>query len=241
MDWKRQFTGRHALFTVLFAVVVLAADQIKVFDVLGAQGQYFTLFQFFGPIAGGILGPVLGVAAVLLSQSASFVVLGKDATLLNLFRLMPMLFAAYYFASYKNKASTATWLVPVAAIALFAVHPVGQQAWFFTAFWLIPLAAIALPENLLLRSLGSSFTAHAVGSVVWLYALPSTAAFWTALIPVVVMERLLFAGGISASFVAANTLLSKFEQWLPSDIIAVDYRYVLGAQPTGAAAENRRR
>ncbi len=229
-----EFTRKHTVFVALFGVLVLLSDQVKVFTLWGAAGQYFTLFQLFGPIAGGFLGPALGVASVLLAEVASFAWLGKETTAVNILRLLPMLFAAYYFASWKNKKSRITWLVPIAAIALFVVHPVGQQAWYYALYWTIPLVAVLLPENLLLRSLGASFTAHAIGGIIWLYSFPTSPGFWTALIPVVAFERLLFAGGIAVSFVAMNTLLAKVESMLPEEIVAIDYRYALGANPAAA-------
>jgi hypothetical protein len=116
-------------------------------------------------------------------------------------------------------------------MAPFIIHPVGAQAWYYSLYWLIPVAASLLPENLLLRSLGATFTAHAVGGVIWLYTLPSTPGFWTALIPVVAFERIVFAAGIAASFVVFNTVLHKLENRVPQDVVAIDYRYALGARP----------
>lgn len=232
-----EFTKKHAVFAALFGVLVLLADQVKVFSVWGAAGQYFTLFQFFGPIAGGFLGPAVGVASVLLAEIASFIWLGKETTTLNVLRLLPMLFAAYYFASWKNKNNKLAFAVPLAAISLFILHPVGQQAWYYALYWTIPLVAVLLPENLFLRSLGASFTAHSVGGIIWLYFVPTDAAFWTALVPIVAFERLLFAGGIAASFVAMNTLLAKVESMLPEEVVAIDYRYALGGKPAPLAGK----
>ncbi len=64
-------------------------------------------------------------------------------------------------------------------------------------------------KNLFLNSLGATFTAHAVGSVIYLYAFGLTPAIWLALIPVVFLERGFFAVGIFASYLAMNTVLSK--------------------------------
>jgi hypothetical protein len=51
-------------------------------------------------------------------------------------------------------------------------------------------------KNIFFTSLGSTFTAHAVGSVIWLYTIPMTAGMWLALIPIVALERLCFATGM---------------------------------------------
>ena len=209
MKVENVLSAKGLAFLLLFTAVALVASSINFSQVLGgAPNQSFTLFQFMGPIAGGFLGAGAGVLSVLLA---------------------PMLFAAFYFAKYaKGKLIQA--VVPLACMALFIMHPVGSQAWFYSLYWLIPAIVLFLPENLFARSLGSTFTAHSIGSVIWLYAFPSTAAFWVALIPVVAFERLLFASGISVSYVAFNTVLSRVEAVAKSGIVSIDRRYVLLAQ-----------
>lgn len=82
-------------------------------------------------------------------------------------------------------------------MAAFIAHPVGSQAFLYSFYWLIPVAIYLMGRNsLFAQALGSTFTAHAVGSVIWLYANPMTPEIWLALIPVVLVERLVFASGI---------------------------------------------
>ncbi|MFA6328466.1 MAG: hypothetical protein WCY41_03400, partial [Candidatus Micrarchaeia archaeon] len=150
----------------------------------------------------------------------------KELNVLNILRLAPMLFAAVYFAKYA-RGKFAGAAVSLACMVAFIAHPIGAQAWIYSLYWLIPAIALALPEHLFLRSLGSTFTAHAIGSVVWLYAFPSTAVFWLALIPVVAFERLLFASGISISYVAMNALFARVEAIAKSGFVLVDRRYAL--------------
>ncbi|MBI2652128.1 hypothetical protein HYX00_01570, partial [Candidatus Woesearchaeota archaeon] len=52
-------------------------------------------------------------------------------------------------------------------------------------------------------------------------------ALWIGLIPVVIVERLSFAGGISLSFVLFNTLLDKLDARTKSEYVNVDKRHVL--------------
>jgi len=215
---------KKTAFIVVFVVAGLLASRINFSAVLGAPNQSFTLFQFFAPSAGGLLSGVLGFAVVLAASLVDFVFAGKEATLLNLVRLLPLAFAALYFATASKRRgskSLGVLAVPLAAIALFLLHPVGQQAWLFAAlFWSVPvLARLFAPENLLAKSLGATFTAHAVGSVAWLYLVPTTPSFWLALIPVVVYERGLFAAGTAVSYVAANALFSRLSApaWLRID------------------------
>jgi hypothetical protein len=230
MKVENVLSAKGLLFLLLFTAVALVASSINFSQVLGgAPNQSFTLFQFMGPIAGGFLGAGAGVLSVLLAQVVSFIWLGKAVDLVNMLRLAPMLFAAFYFAKY-SKGKLVQAAVPLACMALFIAHPVGQQAWVYSLYWLIPAIVLFLPERLFLRSLGSTFTAHSIGSIVWLYAFPSTAAFWLALIPVVAFERFLFASGISASYVAFNTLLSRVDAVAKSGLVAIDRRYALFAQ-----------
>lgn len=213
-------------FIALFTALAAIASNINFSQALGAPNQTFTFFQFFGPIAGGFLGAGAGILSVLLAQVVSFVLLGKSIELINILRLAPMLFAALYFAKY-SKGKLAQAAVPLICMALFILHPIGSQAWYYSLYWLIPAIALMLPEHLFLRSLGSTFTAHAIGGIIWLYFVPTTPAFWVALIPIVAFERFLFAAGISVSYISFNTLFARVEAIAKSGIMSIDRRYVL--------------
>ncbi len=218
--------GKKIGFLLLFALAAFLADQIKVASLVGASNQFFTLFQLVGPIAGAFLGPIIGVAAVLLAQVANFFLLGKQADLITILRFTPMLFAAYYFASSKRF----DWViaVPIAAMAAFMLHPIGSQVWYFSLYWLIPIAArLIAPNNLLAKSLGATFTAHAVGGALWIYATDMNASAWNALIPVVAIERFSFAIGIALAYVAFNTILDLAYDKLPQGIVSVNKKYSL--------------
>ena len=233
-------------FVALFSLLALVASNVNFSPILGgASNQSFTFFQFMGPIASGFLGAGAGVLAVLLAQVVSFVYLGQSISPINILLLAPMLFAALYFANYAKGVSGASAgkaaqrislgrLAPAAVslvcMALFIAHPVGQQVWYYSLYWLVPAIVLALPENLLLRSYGSTFTAHAIGSTIFLYLVPSAPALWIALIPVVAFERTMFALGITGSYFAFNTVLSKVEAVAKSGMVSIDRRYVLFAQ-----------
>jgi len=221
-------SARGLGFVLLFSAAALFASGINFSQALGAPNQTFTLFQFMGPIAGGFLGAGAGVLSVLLAQAISFVLMGKEIELINVLRLLPMLFAALYFAKY-SKGKLTQAIVPLACMALFIAHPIGQQAWVYSLYWLIPVIVLVLPENLFLRSLGSTFTAHAIGGIIWLYFIPTNPAFWMALIPIVAFERTLFALGITGSYYAFNTVLAKAEAAAKSGVLSIDRRYVLMA------------
>jgi hypothetical protein len=227
MKIENVLSAKGLAFVMLFSLLVLAANQVNFSPILGgATNQSFTLFQLMGPVAGGFLGAGVGALSVLLAEVVSFAWLGKSINLLNIALLTPMLAATAYFALY-SRGKFAGALVSLACMVAFIAHPVGGQAWIYSLYWLIPAIALALPEHLFLRSLGSTFTAHSIGSVIWLYAFPSTPAFWLALIPVVAFERFMFASGISVSYVAMNALFARVEAVAKSGMVFVDRRYAV--------------
>ena len=126
-------------------------------------------------------------------------------------------------------------LVPLLAIGLFVLHPVGREVWFFSLYWLIPIVISVLPatysQNLVLKSFGATFTAHAVGGALWVWTVPMTAAAWVTLIPIVAFERSLFALGIAGSYIAVNSVLDyvveKFKVALPSSVLFLNEKWAL--------------
>lgn len=230
MEFKN--TQKKVFFIILFFVLVLLANKVNFSTVVGADKQYFTLFQFFGPIAGAFLGTLYGVLTVFFSQLADFFIVGKEWNYLNLLRLLPMLFAAYYFGSRKRAWSVA---VPLVCTGLFLLHPLGREAGIYTLFWLIPVLGKLLPEKLpgklFFRSFGATFTAHAIGSVIWVYTVPMTASQWITLIPVTAYERFLFGMGIAGSYVLMTTVLDYLvEKWkleIPFSVLFLEKKYSL--------------
>ncbi len=108
------------------------------------------------------------------------------------------------------------------------LNPAGRAAWFYSLFWLIPVACYFLQNKFLLaKSLGATFTAHAVGGALWIYAFPLPKTVWLALIPVTAMERSLFAIGIAATYLIFNNVLNYLvrKQWIKYGFL-VNPRYV---------------
>ncbi|OIO21307.1 hypothetical protein COV61_02760 [Candidatus Micrarchaeota archaeon CG11_big_fil_rev_8_21_14_0_20_47_5] len=223
---------KETVFILVFSLAALIASQVNFSPLLGAQNQSFTFFQFFGPMAGGFLGIAGGAASVLIAQLAGFLLAGNEFSLFNALRFLPMILAAAYFARNGGKAigksALALSAIPILCMALFILHPIGGQVWYYSLYWLIPaLMLVLFPGRLIARSLGSTFSAHAAGSVAFLYLLPSTPALWLTLIPIVAFERGLFAGGIAVSYVVANTLLEKLSAKLDLTALAIDKSYCL--------------
>lgn len=242
MKLNELFTVKKIAFVLLFAVLSFIGSHFNFSSLVGAENQFFTYFQFFGPMTGAFLGPVFGVLAVFISQIANSILSGKTFDLISIARLFPMLFAVAYFAfagkgftKMTLKSKVLSMAVPLIAMTIFITHPVAGQAWYYSLFWLIPIIALFFSKNLFMRSLGATFTAHAVGGTIWLLTIPMPAEAWTLLIPVVVVERLIFALGISVSFIAMNSILARIESVAKSQEVFIDYRYVFGKTKAAAS------
>lgn len=203
-----QAVREKLLFLVIFTLVGFVTLQIP-FNKLAGSNVSFTLFDFFAPMAGAFLGPIFGIASVLTVSATNNLIKDVSWSTGTIIRLFPTLFAVYYFATISKK-STGKWIlvVPMLSIIAFLAHPVGRQVFYYPLmFWLIPLVAYKFRGNLLLKSLGATFTAHSVGGAAWIWAFNLPANVWNGLIPIVIAERLLFAVGISASFIVIKYTL----------------------------------
>lgn len=198
---------KKLLFLVLFTVVGFVGLQVPFNKLLGSNVS-FTLFDFFAPIAGAFLGPVFGIISVFSVMITNNLIKDVPWTAGTIIRLFPTLFAVFYFASVSKKEGKWILAVPVLAIIAFLAHPNGRQVPYYTLFWVIPLIAYKFKNNLWIKSLGATFTAHSVGGAAWIWAFNLPATVWNSLIPVVISERLLFATGIAVSFIIMKHTLA---------------------------------
>jgi len=195
---------RKILFSIIFTILGLVAFQISIDHIIGST-QNFTLFEFLAPIGGMFLGPVLGAVSALIVYGFNIIILHKSLDLLTVALFLPPVLAAVYFG-LKNKATAI--IFPI-CITLFLLNPIGRQAWPYALIWLIPFAATFFKKKLVFNSMGATFTAHATGSIIFLYMFSLTPAIWISLIPVVFIERGLFTIGIWTSCLAFNFVLDK--------------------------------
>ncbi len=195
---------KQIIFSIIFTALGLLAFQISVNKIVGS-GQSFTLFEFLGPVGGMFLGPVLGGISAFAVRALNVILFHQKLDLLSLIRFLPAMLAAVYFGLKTKKTAI---IFPI-CIALFLLNPIGRQAWAYSFIWLIPFVATFFKNKLILNSLGATFTAHAVGSVIFLYTFGLTPAIWMSLIPVVFIERGVFTLGIWASTLAFKFVLEK--------------------------------
>ena len=158
-----------------------------------------------------VVTPLLGSFLSASSVCGTFAVL----TVVNIFFYklpitlgIPTLLATLSWSVSSNKKSclsniildaTLHVLLPLACMALFITHPVGNEAVAYSFYWFIPMITWALRHSKttsmsFIIALQSTFVAHAVGSVIWLFTVPMAPVQWLALIPIVAIERLTIAG-----------------------------------------------
>ncbi|OGH73769.1 MAG: hypothetical protein A3C90_01220 [Candidatus Magasanikbacteria bacterium RIFCSPHIGHO2_02_FULL_51_14] len=200
-----QRTRHKLVFIILFSLLGFLAMQVPFSKLVGAENIRFSLFDFYGPIAGAFIGSLWGVATVVIMQLINWAVNGFAMDAGTMIRLFPMLFAVLYFA----RKSKLALLVPVAAMIAFWAHPEGRLAWYYALYWLIPIAMHFFRDRFLFaRALGATFTAHSVGGALWIWTFNMKAAIWIGLIPIVWQERVLMAVGITVTYIAFNYLVS---------------------------------
>jgi hypothetical protein len=200
---------KRILFIAIFAVLGFIALKIPFTNIIGSK-QAFSFFDFMGPISGMFLGAWPAALSVLLVKISEFLFTGKELDWLTIIRFFPMAAAALYFGTKSKKVS----IIPIVCMILFWAHPEGRQAWYFALYWLIPVVVLFKKDRLILNSLGATFTAHAIGSVAFLYALNLPAAVWIGLIPVVFLERGLFAIGTWAFYLVVNSALNRLAVYI---------------------------
>ncbi|MGA2417986.1 MAG: hypothetical protein ABSF55_02010 [Candidatus Staskawiczbacteria bacterium] len=196
--------NRKILFSIIFIILGLAAFQISIDRIVGST-QNFTLFELLGPIGGMFLGPVLGAISAFVVYGFNIIFFHKALNFLTLALVLPPMLAAVYFGI---KQKWTAIIFPI-CILLFILNPIGRQAWMYSLIWLIPFFATFGKKRLIFNCLGATFTAHAVGSIFFLYAFGLTPAIWMALIPVVFVERGVFTLGIWISCFVFNFVLDK--------------------------------
>lgn len=233
-----KFNKNKLLFIGIFTIAGLMALQIPFTQLAGSKVN-FTLFDFFGPIAGGFIGTIPGIIAVFLMQFINFLIHGANIVDAGtIIRFFPTLFAVFYF-SRKSKFNL---IVPAMAIILFNLHPIGRSAWVYSLFWLIPIFCFFGRDKFLLaRSLGATFTAHSVGGVLWLYVFKLPSSVWISLIPITAMERVLFGLGIAAMYVIFNNLLYFLtKKRIIKFPFLIDQGYILTRAKLLAYTQNKR-
>lgn len=214
------------IFLTTFVLLGFITLQIPLSQIIGSSSN-FTLFDSFAPIAGVFLGSIPGAISILLMHLLNFIFHGttlSDTT--TIIKFFSMMFATIYF----SRKSMVNFLIPILAIIIFISDPIGRTAWLYSIYWLIPIICYFFQEKYLFaKSLGATFTAHAVGSISYLllFNLPKTV--WISLIPIVAIERFSFAIGIMVSYIFCNNILNSInnKNWISYKLPVNDKKYVI--------------
>ena len=109
-----------------------------------------------------------------------------------------------WFLQTRSKYNFLSFLVHVlvpASCMLFFITQTSGYAWCYSLYWFIPMIAYFLQPKknfyaLFTKALATTFIAHALGSILFLFFVPMTTQQWLALIPLVAVERFVFAAGL---------------------------------------------
>jgi len=181
----------HGLKALFFYFLLKLTAIFKVSFIVGSRMAFFSAANVLHPVVGRFLGVSGSCWWFAISTIFRFFV--GTASCLNLVHGIPSFCAALYMSSSHILIRL---ILPLVCMILFIAHPVGFQAAPYSFYWLIPMILYFVKkESFFKDALGATFVAHAVGSVFWLYLVPMPVAYWWGLIPVVAVERLIFATG----------------------------------------------
>lgn len=203
---KAKFNPNNNMFLAQLGTVssVLLAKLIKFSYLVGSQASFFSGINIIAPMA-GILGGLAGALVAFSTKLAWGLITGAGLLVLTT-GYLPHLVASYYWCT---KFKLFRILYPLTCLIIFVTgtnlsYGTGASAGLYAGLWLIPAVIGALnTNNKFLLALGSTFCAHATGSLIWLALVPMTNLQWVSLIPVALVERCLFAAGMYAVYTVA--------------------------------------
>ena len=189
---------------VIFLLIMLLSFRIEVFQISGSN-KAFTLHNLVAPVSLGFVPSYVAIPMLIITKTY------ESFSIISLLFTLPSIMAMLAF-KYNN--TFFKFVIPVLGILFFLLHPnIGYGKSIYFLLWLIPVIA-SLKEHLLTKSIVSTFNAHIVGSIIFLYFVdPINAAFWNTLIPVVIIERLVFSLGIALSYLTFKQLTIVIENF----------------------------
>jgi hypothetical protein len=209
MEKSYQASFKKALPMVLWALFVLAGQNIHI----GFGKATFSWVSIMLPLT-FFLFPM---GRSLLLSSGFYLAKPFSITL-----GIPTLFASLSWSASKQQKSPQDaalhLLLPLTCMLLFCISPVGSTAKAYSLFWCIPIALFCIrfshpALSITSRALKSTFTAHALGSVIWVYLVPMTGEQWLALIPIVPLERLLITTLTTLTALSISSATWKFPRY----------------------------
>ena len=191
---------------ISFFLLSKIASLAKINIIIGSGTALFSGFNCIAPLIGAFGGGFAAFGLFGINVLLRLLLLGIAGFSCFTY-YVPTLFAALYWA---HDTAITRVAVPLLCIILFALHPVGFAALPYAFYWLIPIVLFFVPRRVpFFDALGSTFIAHAVGSVIWLYTVPMSSTMWLTLIPIVFIERILFSLGMTAAYYLFSWCMKK--------------------------------
>ncbi len=201
---------RYGVGAAGFCGVLAISSLWKISFWVGSHIAFFSATNCVAPLAGAF-GGILG-AALVFGLRLCMRFFWSGVTIASLLQGVPYFCASLYWATNSVVIRVA---IPLSCMVLFWLHPVGFQAGIYAGYWFVPVViALTASRSIFLSALASTFVAHAVGSVIWLYTVSMTPEVWIALMPVVAVERILFAAGM----VVVHQVVIAVTQKLPGTV-----------------------
>ncbi len=207
---------KNSVKVASFAGIAKISGLMKISFLVGSQMIWFSATNSVLPLAGAF-GGVMGSGLVFFIRQLIHFMFFKTVSLSFLAFCIPGLCASLYWSTQHY---TIRLLLPIVCMGLFVIHPVGAQAFVYSLYWLIPVVLFFIPQtqkSLFLQAFGSTFIAHAVGSVIWLYTVPMTAAMWMGLMPIVLFERIAFALGMVIAHYVISFIFGMIDMMCVAD------------------------
>lgn len=207
---RNKLKGPSALVLVSGTIILLfLARWLPINKIIGAGTplSFFSLFDAVMPLTGSV---DFGLSSLIFSLRTLLKVISFGFSPFFLLYHIPGLCAA---ASWSSSNKLIHVGIPLLCFGLFLAHPVGYGAAPYALYWALPIAISFWGRRVIfLQALSSTFIAHAVGSVLWLYSLKTTSLFWLSLIPVVAVERLMFASVMTLMYWVAVSVGTVFRK-----------------------------
>lgn len=221
----KNVSNKTIIALCLWLATLAASCYIPLANLSGSLRHILSGINVVLPIAGGLFG--LGMVCSLVSSLWLFkVVFLTKALTFGIPSACAMLsWAANAQADKLSKLLNflVNALLPTICMAIFMLHPASSAAWPYALYWLIPIALWAThgTHSSLLLALQSTFIAHAVGSIMWVFLVPMTAHQWLALIPVVAIERFgiaLLAAGLQNVILTTSVMVTSLPKALRNSL-----------------------
>lgn len=184
----------------LFGLAISLLSFFKLSFIIGSKTMCFSGINFILPLICAFFN--LPVSMLLICFTLIFkAFLGFGVLTLGLPTMVAALSWSKKVHAHKLINFSLNILLPTLCIILFVTHSVAGKAAAYSFYWFIPVVIYFLnSRSIFLTALSSTFLAHAVGSIIWLYSIPMTCEQWNALIPVVAAERLIMACAMTLAF-----------------------------------------